>query len=170
MSAAFRRFAVGPLSLICSASFGTVPEPSRAQRGGWSDSPASEESLQPRTLDGEDPFHKIVIRGKGASNSLLPQADSSLRPPSSPVSRDRFCRIRPLFQSLGSLPSRSVPCLCRQASIRTLAGLSRSPVQVGIRLCPGAVLLGIDLTRRRVVSRDRAVARISAKTRGQGLQ
>jgi hypothetical protein len=35
-----------------------------------------EDCFQARTLDGEDSFRILVAQGKGASNSLLPQADS----------------------------------------------------------------------------------------------
>ena len=74
--AGFCAFAFAPFPLMCSASSGTAPEPSRAHRGGGRNLPAFGRFLQPRTLDGEDPFRILVAQGKGASNSLLPQADS----------------------------------------------------------------------------------------------
>jgi hypothetical protein len=72
-----------------------------------------------------------------------------------------YIHCRPRLSSLSLPPGFHTHSIC---------GLTRSPVQVGIRLSPGAVHLGIDLTRCRVVSRDRAVARISAKTNVGGLQ
>jgi hypothetical protein len=145
---------------MCSASFGTVPERSRAPRGGGRNSPASGEYLPPRTLDGEDPFRILVAQGKGAASSSLPQADSSFRLPPRSVCQtvaefSSYIHCRPRLSSLSLPPGFHTHSIC---------GLMRSPVQVGIRLKPGAVHLRIDLTRCRVVSRDRAVARISAKT------
>jgi hypothetical protein len=63
--AGFRCLCFGPLSPMSSVSFGTAPEPSRAPRGGWRNSPAPGEFLQPRTLDGEDPFRTLVARERG---------------------------------------------------------------------------------------------------------
>src|ERR1700722_13786200 len=86
----FRGLSIRPFSLMCSASFGTVPERSRAPRGGGRNSPASGEYLPPRTLDGEDPFRILVAQGKGAASSSLPQAASSFRlPPRSVLSNRR---------------------------------------------------------------------------------
>ena len=90
---------------MCSASFGTVPERSRAPRGGGRNSPASGEYLPPRTLDGEDPFRILVAQGKGAASSSLPQADSSFRLPPRSVLSNRaaefssyiHCRPPPQF-------------------------------------------------------------------------
>ena len=106
--AGFRCLCLRPLSLMSSASFGTAPERSRAQRGDCRNYPASGEFLQSRTLDGEDPFRILGTQGKGASNSLLPQADSSLRlAPRSVLSND--LRIQWLFSLPSRLSSLSLP-------------------------------------------------------------